>query len=50
MSPRVLVAGENVGLLKIHAGGKEYTVDGGFLVNEKHLEKIVTALRSRPLA
>ena len=36
--------------LKIHAGGKEYTVDGGFLINEKRVEEITNAIRSRPLA
>jgi len=33
--------------LKIYARGKEYSVDGGFLINEERLEEIATAIRSR---
>ena len=33
--------------LKIYARGKEYSVDGGFLIDEERLEEIATAMRSR---
>jgi hypothetical protein len=33
--------------LKIYASGKEYLVDPGFLIDEKRLEEIATAIRSR---
>jgi hypothetical protein len=33
--------------LKIYASGKEYPVDPGFLIDEKRLEEIATAIRSR---
>ena len=33
--------------LKIHASGKEYSVDPGFLINEERLEEIAIAIRSQ---
>ncbi len=33
--------------LKIYARGEEYSVDSGFLINEKRLEGIATAIRSQ---